>query len=149
MCTFLRTPAPRNKPQNGWVCAERGLFSWIFHYGGYKWTGPLLSNACFKSLESWHHGCWKSFLHHSLSVSLPPFLMTLPFCHVCGETYRVAAGFLFSGNVLDEWKATWSDLRDTTCRRFIISFPLFKSFWKVFVSSVGSSFWSSGHTKRI
>lgn len=53
---------------------------------------------------------------------LPP---TLPFCHVCRGTYRVAAGFLFSGNVLDDWKATWSDLRDTTCKRFIISFPLF------------------------
>ena len=36
----------------------------------------------------------------------------------------MAAGFLFSGDVLDDCKETWSDLRDTTCRRFIISFSL-------------------------
>lgn len=36
-------------------------------------------------------------------VLSPPFLpSTLPFCHVCRGTYRVAAGFLFSGNVLDD-----------------------------------------------
>lgn len=64
-------------------------------------------------------------LCHSLSRSFSPLPRTLPFCHVCRGTYRVAAGFLFSGNGLDDWKATWSDLRDTTCRRFIISFPLF------------------------
>lgn len=37
----------------------------------------------------------------------------------------MATGFLFSGNVLDERKATWSNLRGTTCRRLIFfSFPL-------------------------
>ena len=74
--------------------------------------------------------------------------MTLPFCHVCRWTYRVAAGFLFSGDVLDDWKETWSDLRDTTCRRFIISFSLFL-FFELLVSSVGLSSWGAegGGTK--
>lgn len=69
--------------------------------------------------------CLRRFLCPSIVLAPPPPLpLTLPFCHVCRETYRVAAGFLFSGDVLDDWKATWSDLRDTTCNRFIISFPL-------------------------
>lgn len=57
----------------------------------------------------------------SRSFSLPSSL-ALPFCHLCSGTYRVATGFLFSGNVLDERKATWSNLRGTTCRRLIFQF---------------------------
>lgn len=69
----------------------------------------------------------------SRSFSLPSSL-ALPFCHVCSGTYRVATGFLFSGNVLDERKATWSDLRGTTCRRLIFQFSSFIFFLLCFSS---------------
>lgn len=81
------------------------------------------------------------------SHSFSPPSLTLPFCHVCRRTYRVAAGFLFSGNVLDDWKATWSDLRDTTCRRFIISFPLLKK--NLLVSSAWFSSWGAGWSTSV
>lgn len=68
----------------------------------------------------------------SRSFSLPSSL-ALPFCHLCSGTYRVATGFLFSGNVLDERKATWSDLRGTTCRRLIFQFSSFIFFPAAFL----------------
>lgn len=37
-------------------------------------------------------------------------------------------GFLFSGDAVDEQKATWSGPRDTTCRRCILSFLSSPSF---------------------
>lgn len=75
-----------------------------------------------------------------LSRSYSPLPLTLPFCHVCRGAYRMATGFLFSGNVLDDWKATWRDLRGTTCRRFII-------FFLNCVSSGKLSFWGARRDK--
>lgn len=79
-------------------------------------------------------------------LSLYPFQWPSLFAMYVGGTYQVAAGFLFSGNVLDVWKATWSDLRDTTCRRFIISFALLL---KVFVCSRVCHLGVQGEQKRI
>lgn len=81
---------------------------------------------------------------HSFSL---PCSLTLPFCHVCRESYRVAVGFLFSGNALDERKATWSDLRGTTCRRLIFSFPSFHFRQVLFLliwSSSRGAWWERG-----
>lgn len=86
----------------------------------------------------------------SRSFSLPCSL-ALPFCHVCSGTYRVATGFLFSGNVLDERKATWSDLWGTTCRRLIFfSFPLlfFAVFFFMWPSSWGAG-WAGGFRRIV
>lgn len=98
------------------------LDNWMLHDGGYRTYSIRSSLQILRVMASWLRG--ELLLSFSHCFFLPP-PMVLPFCHVCCGTYRVAAGFLFSGNVLDDWKATWSDLRDTTCRRFIISFFFF------------------------
>lgn len=78
-------------------------------------------------------------------LSLSPFQWPSLFAMYVRGTYQVAAGFLFSGNVLDVWKATWSDLRDTTCRRFIISFPLL---FKGLCLFMCLSSWGAGWTEK-
>lgn len=67
------------------------------------------------------------FLPPSIDPPLLPFML-----------WDVSGGraVLFSGNVLDDWKATWSDPRDTTCRRFISSV-----FFLLLISFVWLSWW--------
>lgn len=73
--------------------------------------------------------------------SCPPFPLPAPIDPPISPCMSrdVSGGFYFQGNVLDDWKATWSDLRDTTCNRFITSFPLLLNSWFLFWGGGGVS----------